>query len=228
MDNKVKNRLKHIITPFILTLICGSVTAAALIKPYDKLSMYLNLAFMDELKATPGGADSGLVIKDNDIISDFSGLTTTEGEIIRPSFGELYGMLDSKVLETSVPVYWGSSSELLERGACQSTGSAVAGDKGNTVISAHVDTFFSTLDNLKEGDSITLKTNYGDFIYKVTEKITFNKKEGKYVSTTEDDRLTLYTCKKDVLGNMDERIGVVCELKEKKFYSAAGKGEKNE
>ncbi|HOC33334.1 MAG TPA: hypothetical protein PKI82_04575, partial [Ruminococcus flavefaciens] len=54
----------------------------------------------DELKATPGGADSGLVIKDNDIISDFSGLTTTEGEIIRPSFGELYGMLDSKVLET--------------------------------------------------------------------------------------------------------------------------------
>lgn len=227
MDKKVKNRLIHITTPFILALICGSVTAGAMIKPYDKISMYLNLAFMDELKASPENADAGLEIKDNDIISDFSGLTSTKGEFIRPAFGELYAVLDSKVLETSVPVYWGTTTELLQRGACQSTGSVIAGDKGNSVISAHVDTFFEDLDNFKEGDTVSLKTNYGEFVYTVKEKVTFNKKEGKYVSPTDDDRLTLYTCKKDILGNMDERTGVICELKEKKFYNS-GEGDKNE
>ena len=227
MDKKAKNRLIHITTPFILALICGSVTAGAMIKPYDKISMYMNLAFMDELKSSPEDADSGLEIKDNDIITDFSGLTSSKGEVIYPSFGEMYAMLDSKALETSVPVYWGSSSALLDRGACQSTGSVVAGGEGNTVISAHVDTFFASLDKMKEGEKVTLQTNYGEFTYVVKETIKFNKKDGKYVSPTDDDRLTLYTCKKDILGNMDERIGVVCELKERKFYNS-GEGEKHE
>lgn len=227
MDKKKKNRVLHIATPLILSVICGAVTAVAMIKPYDRIKMYMHLAFMDDLKTSPDNKDSGLVIKDNEIIENYNGSTSEDGEFIRPAFGELYAVIDSSAFETDIPVYWGCNTELLERGACQAVGSKIIGDDGNTVISAHVDTYFASLEKLKEGDSLKLRTNYGEFVYTVREVITFNKNDGKYVSPTDDNRLTLYTCKKDILGNMEERTGVICDLSEKKFYNG-GEGENNE
>ena len=228
MDNKKNDRLIHIVTPFIVVLLCFAIVAVSLIKPYDKLKMYLNLAFMDDLKTNPETRDSGLVIKENDIVTSYDGNTSDEGSIKRPEFGEMYAVLDSEAFGTSVPVYWGSTPELLDLGACHATGSVVIGDKGNSVISAHVDTFFADLEKLKVGDIISVKTNYGEFVYTVKENILFNKTDGRYVSPTEDDRLTLYTCKRDLLGNAEQRTGVVCELTERKFYSDSEGGSGNE
>ncbi len=223
-SNKNNNILIHIVTPFILLALCVGIIMIAVIKPYDKLKVYVNLAFMDNLKNTPESAGSGLIIRDNKIIDDFNGETYDNGEIIRPKFGEMYAVLSCTAFDISIPVYWGSNSELFEHGACQSSGSAIAGDKGNTVISAHEDTFFAELYKLKAGDTVTLKTNYGQFMYTVKETILFNKKDDKYVSPSKESKLTLYTCKRDVLGNSDERTGVICELTDKKFYKAAEEG----
>ena len=64
--------------------------------------------------------------------------------------------------------------------------------------------------------------------YKVSaEQKKKKKKDGKYVSPSASSKLTLYTCKKDILGNADERIGVICEPTEKKFYKKAGEGSPN-
>ena len=216
--------LIHFVTPFILLALCVGIIIIAMIKPYDKLKVYVNLAFMDNLKNTPDSAGAGLVIRDNEIVEDYSGETFEEGEFIRPKFGEMYAVMTCSAFDISIPVYWGSNSELFEHGACQSGGSAIIGDEGNTVISAHEDTFFAELHKLKAGDTVTLKTNYGQFKYKVNETITFNKTETKYVSPSKDTKLTLYTCKRDVLGNADERTGVICELIEKKFYKTTGEG----
>lgn len=227
MEKKAKksNVLVHVVTPFILLFLCVGILIIALIKPSDKLKVYVNLAFMDDLKTSPEAAGSGLFLKDNDIVEDYDGETFDDGEIIRPKFGEMYASLKCTAFDISVPVYWGSNSELFEHGACQSSGSAVIGDDGNTVISAHEDTFFSELYKLKKGDTVTLNTIYGEFKYKVTETITFNKKEGKYVAPSKDSKLTLYTCKRNVLGSADERIGVICEPTEKKFYNKAGEAD---
>ena len=227
MSNKQTkdSRLVCIATPFILLFICVGIFIAAMIKPADKLKVYLNLAFMDNLKSNPESAGSGLFIREKDIIDDYSGDTYEEGEFIRPKFGEMYAILTSSAFDLQIPVYWGSNSELFEHGACQSTGSIIIGDKGNSVISAHEDTYFADLYKLQKGDNITLKTNYGEFSYSVTETISFNKSDSKYVSPSETSKLTLYTCKKNVLGSSDERIGVICEPVSKKFYKKAGEGE---
>lgn len=217
----------HIVTPFIVLFLCVGIFIAAMIKPSDKLKVYLNLAFMDNLKSTPDSAGSGLIVRDNEIIDEYDGQTYESGEIIRPKFGEMYAVLTTSAFDISIPVYWGSNSELFEHGACQSSGSKILGEEGNTVISAHEDTFFSELYKLKTGDTVTLKTNYGEFVYKVKEIVSFNKKDSRYVSPSETSKLTLYTCKKDILGNADERIGVVCEPTEKKFYKKAGEGSSN-
>ncbi len=209
----------YIITPFILCFLCLGIFIVAMIKPYDKIKVYLNLAFMDNLKINPDGNTSGLVIRENEIKEDFSGETNENGEIVRPKFGELYAMIKSDKFDFDVPVYWGSDSQLFERGACQSTSSVLLGEDGNIVISAHEDTFFEKLNTLAVGDVITLNTNYGQFTYKVKELIEFQKEDNKYVVPSEESKLTLYTCKKDILGSPDGRIGVICELTEKKFYT---------
>lgn len=219
MSNKgKKNILLLVITPVILLFLCTAVLIVAMIKPYNKLSVYLNLAFMDEFKSNPNDGTNGLIIKDGDISLDYSGETSSEGTPVFPSFGEQFAVLRSSGFELSIPVYWGSTSELLDRGACQATFSKLPGVVGNTVISAHEDTFFAELKDLKEGDTVTINTSYGEFVYTVKETIQFTKTEKSYVSPTDDERLTLYTCKKDVLGSSDERIGVICEITEKKFY----------
>lgn len=212
-------KVLHIITPFIVCLICLGVFIVAMIKPYDKVKVYLNLAFMDDFKINPDGSTRGLVIRENEIKEDFSGETDETGEIIRPQFAELYAIIKSDAFSVDVPVYWGSDSELFERGACQSSSSVLIGEDGNSVISAHEDTFFSELSSLTVGDVITINTNYGQFTYKVKELIEFNKDNDKYVVPSEETKLTLYTCKKDILGSPDGRMGVICEPTEKKFYT---------
>lgn len=211
----------HIITPFIVCLVCLGVLITAMIKPYDKLKVYLNLAFMDNLKITPDGSTQGLVIRENEIKEEVSPEESVSdtGEVIHPQFAELYAMIKSDAFELDVPVYFGSNAELFERGACQSTGSVLVGEDGNTVISAHEDTFFAELSNLKIGDVITVNTNYGRFMYTVKELIEFDKNNNKYVNPSDETKLTLYTCKKDILGSPDGRIGVICEPTEKSFYT---------
>ncbi len=217
-ENKKSSLLLMIMTPVIMLLLCAGIAVVALIKPYNMASVYLNLAFMDDFKTTPDSGTNGLIISDGNIITDYSGETSDTGEVVIPTFGEQYAVLRSSGFDLSVPVYWGSAPELLERGACQATYSKLPGITGNAVISAHEDTFFAELYKLEPGDTVTLNTNYGEFVYTVKEKISFKKTDNKYVVPTEDDRLTLYTCKKDILGSSDERVGVVCELTEKKFY----------
>lgn len=218
MSNNKKSIIPHIVAPFLVTAICISVVSVALIKPYDKLKMYSDIAFMDKLKTDPSD-DSGLIIRENDISTDYTGDISETGEAVRPKFGELYALIKCEAFDIDVPVYWGSKPELLEKGACQSSGSVVIGTEGNAVISAHVDTFFANLSKLKKDDTINIYTNYGEFTYKVTNLISFGTNDRKYVVPSEETKLTLYTCKKDVLGNTDLRVGVICTPVKTAFYT---------
>ena len=203
-------------TPLLLLVLCGAITIAAAIQPYEKLQTYLHIAFMDNFKnAEP---QAGLLIKDNNISTEHQGETYAEGEIELPAFGEQYATLSCASIDLSVPVYWGSTSALLERGACQATNSLVLGNPGNVVIDAHVNTFFAHLDQIAVGDTIVLYTQYGRFTYEASETVTFKKTDKQYVIPTEDDRLTLYTCINNVFGSSDDRYAVICKLTERAFY----------
>jgi sortase A len=206
-----------LLTPLFLTILCGAITMLALIMPYQKAKVYLSLAFMDNLQTLP--EDNGLNITSSDIDTEVDGPYYSEGEIDIPSFGQQYAVLECKSIDMTVPVYWGSTDELLELGACQASSSVVIGETGNVVIDAHIDTFFSDLENLSENDEVTLYTSYGKFVYTVKNSIAFMKTDKTYITPKEDDCLTLYTCKREVLGSSDARTGFVCELKEKDFYT---------
>ncbi|MBR4319736.1 MAG: class D sortase [Oscillospiraceae bacterium] len=223
--NSKKSPLLYFLTGIFLLILCIAVSVGVLIKPYEQLQTYLNLIFMDQsMKITPSSGVSGLVIQEKEIETAPPAEQQEfyeNGQIIRPAFGEQYAVLKCDAISLSVPVYWGSSAELLERGACQASSSVLLGETGNVVIDAHVNTFFANLNQLNTGDSITLYTDYGIFTYEVSEKIQFLNTNKKYILPTVDDRLTLYTCEAQVLGTSDNRIGVTCSLVSKQFYQPA-------
>lgn len=220
-QRKGAHPLVYLLTGIFLLILCTAVMAVALIKPFEKMQTYLNLAFMDNMKITPASGLNGLVIKENDIDTNAKPqeeLSDT-GEVIRPVFGEQYAILECDAISLSVPVYWGSSVELLERGACQASSSKVLGDTGNVVIDAHVNTFFADLHKIAPGDTIVLYTQYGIFTYEAKKQVKFENTDKTYVLPTEEDHLTLYTCEAQVLGTSTTRIGVVCDLVSKQFYT---------
>lgn len=220
-QNKRSDLLILILTPlFLLLLTAGVLILFYVLAPVHRLQNYLNIAFMDNLKTT--AQTDGLNIIEKEIIKDeVVENTFDEGEIQYPTFGEQYAMLEIESVGIYVGVYYGATTELLERGACQSTQSAVIGENpGNTVIDAHVTTYFAELKNVQVGDKVTLYTNYGKFNYEVSEQIEFDKNDKRYLAVPKDaEYLTLYTCKPQVLGSPDQRIGVRCLPVEKHFYT---------
>ncbi|MDO5560578.1 MAG: class D sortase [Oscillospiraceae bacterium] len=206
-----------ILTPVFILLICCALIILLNIPVYNKTQTYINVIFSDKLKSNTTASQSISVDKNIKTYEDTQADVAQNGEIIRPKFGDQYGMISCDAINLYVPLYWGSSDTLLKNGACQSTASFVLGEKGNVVISAHVNTFFADLNKLKENDMITINTSYGKFTYKVTEQVTFEKTNKKYVTPSEEDKLTLYTCVPHILGPSDERLAVICEPVEKLF-----------
>jgi sortase A len=76
-------------------------------------------------------------------------------------------------------------------------GSAMPGAQGNVVISGHRTTYgapFSRINELSEGDTITLTTATGKFEYRTTDQEIVAPTEVSVVAPTKDGRLTLTTC----------------------------------
>ena len=86
------------------------------------------------------------------------------------------------------------------------------------LLDAHCNTFFLNLGDVKAGDIIVLTTSYGEFTYKMKESTIFKETNNELIAPTADDRLTLYTCYGNLLGYTEDRLAVICELVEKKFY----------
>ena len=209
-----------LITPILIFAVCAAVTVVLGITPYNKFETLLHVAFSDSMKNTVSAADSIVVDSNINTYESKEGVKTrSEGKVTVPSFGQQYAMLSCEAINLYVPVYWGSSEELLKNGACQLTASAIVGDKGNSVIDAHVNTFFADLDKMKEGDEVKINTAYGEFTYKVSFTATFEKTDKKYISQDKTDKLTLYTCVRQILGSSTQRYAVVCEPVDSKFYS---------
>lgn len=207
-----------LILPVVTLLLCAAIILVCGIRPYEKLHTYLQIAFMDDLKQTPSSGADGLEIVQNDITTTYSGKVSQTGEPVYSTFGEQYGVLACDAIDLYVPVYWGTTDELLELGACQTTASSIAGAGGNVVISAHVNTFFNRLDELQTGDVLTLYTNYGRFTYVVQKNIQFENTDKQYILPTDSEQLTLYTCEMQVFGSSSTRIGVVCDCTDTEFY----------
>ena len=105
------------------------------------------------------------------------------------------------VAELSVPglgikqiVLEGDSGRTMAFGPGRTSGSALPGRQGVTVISGHRDTHFRFLQNLSEGDIVWLTTIDGTFSYVVRELAVVDQRRFRVNTETQQAALMLVTC----------------------------------
>jgi sortase A len=111
-----------------------------------------------------------------------------------PAARGVIGLLDIPRLGLSVMVVEGAGTSSLRRAAGHIPGTALPGEPGNVGISAHRDTFFRPLRNIRQNDVITVSTLLGEYRYRVVSTRIVNPSDVEVLDPTDTQILTLVTC----------------------------------
>jgi LPXTG-site transpeptidase (sortase) family protein len=107
----------------------------------------------------------------------------------------------------------GASSRQLAAGPGHLDETAIPGEPGNAVITAHRDTFFRHIYELNKGDEITVLRNGQTFHFAVTGKKVVKPNDVSVLKPTPDAQLTLITCYPTYyIGPAPERLVVFSKL----------------
>lgn len=127
---------------------------------------------------------------------------------------------DDGLVRVSIPkidldaiVVEGTSRKQLLVGPGHITQTALPGETGNAVITAHRDTFFRHIYQLKQGDEILIRRGGEVFRFEVTGKKIVQPNDVSVLKATTDPRLTLITCYPTYfIGPAPERLVVFSKL----------------
>lgn len=116
-------------------------------------------------------------------------------------------------IELDAIIVDGTSRKQLLVGPGRVKGTALPGEKGNAVITAHRDTFFRSVFNLIEGDEIFIQRSGRTYKYLVTGKKVVPPTEVSVLRPTDEPQLTLITCyPPNYIGPAPERLVVFSSL----------------
>lgn len=127
---------------------------------------------------------------------------------------------DNGLMRLSIPkinldafVVEGTTYKKLKLGPGRMVDTALPGDVGNSVITAHRDTFFRHIYELKKGDEIVVQRSGKKFRYEVTGKKIVDPADMSVTKQSKDKRLTLITCYPTYyIGPAPERLVVFSKL----------------
>lgn len=108
--------------------------------------------------------------------------------------GDLIGTLQIPRLNRMMPIYEGTETAQLKKGAGHYQKSVLPGLNDNSVIAGHRDSFFSQFGSLKRGDAIVIKTKYGKFTYLIDSFRIVKANDRTVIVPTPVATLTLSTC----------------------------------
>jgi len=107
----------------------------------------------------------------------------------------------------------GTTSRQLAIAPGHMTDTAAPGENGNSVITAHRDTFFRHIYELNKGDQILVRRGGKSFQYLVERKFVVKPSDVSVLRPTNDARLTLVTCYPTYyVGPAPERLVVTAKL----------------
>jgi sortase A len=202
--------------------ICCCICFLVLVKPYSVFKPYLNVVFKTSSAATENIRTLNKYRDDDapDLIKEVSDDETGETHtMVYPYYGDFYATLNVESAGMNdIPIYSGTTDDVLANGAGWFNGSVYIGNVGNVVLAGHNHTYFRNLPNCEIGDVVTLETTYCKLTYVVTDREVFHEDDLTYVRPTDDDRLTMYTCwNNGRLGMSEYRLAIICELTEREW-----------
>jgi sortase A len=126
------------------------------------------------------------------LLAEQRGATVLKKSVVRE--GGLLGRIEIPRLGVSVMVIEGSNAADLSQAAGHIAGTALPGEPGNVGISAHRDTFFRPLRNIRQNDIITVTTLAGKYQYRVVSTQVVSPYNLTVLASNSQQILTLVTC----------------------------------
>jgi sortase A len=118
-------------------------------------------------------------------------------------------------IELDAVVVEGTTRKKLLLGPGHMQDTPAPGTEGNSVITAHRDTFFRHLVELAKGDELVVQRNGKTYTYEVQSKRVVKPEDVSVLKPSKDSRLTLITCYPTYyIGPAPERLVVISKLKE--------------
>ena len=113
-----------------------------------------------------------------------------------PFVGQKYADIYIDSVGISLPIYFGDSNEILKYGVGHNEGSYFPGEGSSIIYGAHhSNDKFGKLKNIKVNDIITVKTDYGNFNYKIYDTKIIKETDLHLLPIQRDKEiLMLYTC----------------------------------
>ena len=132
-----------------------------------------------------------------------------------PEYGTQYATIEIPKINVNLPVYYGDTLEVLKNGVGHSSGSYFPGEGGSIVYMGHNSIkMFRRFSELQIGNEIIVKTNYGEFKYKIYDMQLVNETDlDKLPIQRETEILMVYTCYPfNNIGYATQRYVVYAEL----------------
>ena len=215
ITEKLKSRTLRRVLAYIFLPLLFSITGYVLF--YIALSSYLK----------PMADSMHIIVRDNEdensaneihsIFKDTENVlgqeTVDESLIEMPTFGTHYASLEISSVSLSADLYFGDSSAILKKGLGQYIGSSIPGYGKPLLIGGHNNGEFNKLQYVNNGDIVTIKTNYGVYQYRISDKeIASSTSTSAYDLTQKKEQLILYTCYPfDTLGLTSQRFFVYAD-----------------
>lgn len=113
-----------------------------------------------------------------------------------PEYGTKYATIEIPKIDVNLPVYFGDTLEVLKKGVGHSSGSYFPGEGGTIIYMGHNSAkIFRRFSELQLGNEVTVKTNYGEFKYKIYDmKLIHETEVDKLPIQKEKEILMIYTC----------------------------------
>lgn len=207
LGHKERRVIRYFLIPVGLLIIGSGITYFAGGQFTDMLVAGVKYAAIQS-NSIDGQTDNTVDFSD---ITEGSGLT---GDWTAPKFGKQYGEIRCNEVGLKVPLYYGDTQEILEKGVGQSVLSVFPGQTGTTLVGGHDTTFFAPLEKVEQGMDIVVNTSYGRYTYTVDEISVIEGAD--YDIQDKGQQLVMYTCYPfgKVEDDRSSKILYVCSLAE--------------
>ena len=124
--------------------------------------------------------------------------------------GEQFGELIIEDCSIDNNLFFGDGNVALRNGVGIYNGSFIPGYGKTILVAGHNNTYFNGLKNAKAGQTVTIKTSYGNYTYEITDTAVKKATDtSAYDLSANEENLIMYTCYPfDELGLTDQRFFV--------------------
>lgn len=140
---------------------------------------------------------------------------TDQGLTHYPAYGTQYATIEIPEIGVNLPVYYGDTLDILKKGVGHSSGSYFPGEGGSIIYMGHnAKKTFRKFSDLKLGDKITVKADYGTYTYKIYDMKLIKETDLDALPIQKDKEiLMIYTCYPfNNIGYATQRYVVYAEL----------------